>query len=235
MNIHWLQQNSNPVPAAAGAFRRAFTLVELLVVIAIMAILAGLIVGLVSVAGKKSKISRVETELNQIVTAIEGYRTKLGFLPPMNGDTNNFSVNPLYYELKGTIVTNNGGAFAVAGTGETIVRQAIRSYFNRDGFANAVQHPTGPGAEIAEHLTPPDLLSTLKSAQVRALSENPEVLLLAVPVDWPLDHTDQPTSVPGLNPWRYNTVNPVHNPESYDLWAEFYIGGELQIIGNWKD
>ncbi|HVR35570.1 MAG TPA: type II secretion system protein, partial [Methylomirabilota bacterium] len=202
MNIHWLQQNSNPVPGVAGAFRRAFTLVELLVVIAIMAILAGLIVGLVSVAGKKSKLSRVETELNQIVTAIEGYRTKLGFLPPMNGDTNNFAVNPLYYELKGTVVTDAERVFAVAGTGQRIGQQQIRSYFRQDGFANAVQRLSGAGADSPAQATPPDFLQTLKSTQVRALSENPEVLLLAVPVDWPLDRTDQPTSVPGLNPWR---------------------------------
>ncbi|HVR35031.1 MAG TPA: hypothetical protein VMS21_04195, partial [Methylomirabilota bacterium] len=116
-----------------------------------------------------------------------------------------------------------------------IGQQEIRRYVRQDGFANAAQRLRGAGADSPAQATPPDFLPTLKSTQVRALSENPEVLLLAVPVDWPLDRTDQPTSVPGLNPWRYNTVNPVHNPESYDLWAEFYIGGELQIIGNWKD
>jgi prepilin-type N-terminal cleavage/methylation domain-containing protein len=37
------------------------------------------------------------------------------------------------------------------------------------------------------------------------------------------------------NTWRYNSVNPVHNPETYDLWAEVIVGGRTNVIGNWKE
>src|SRR5688572_5394538 len=60
-----------PTLPRRAASRRAFTLIELLVVIAIIAILAALIVGLTSIAGRNKVQTRVNAELNQLLTAIE--------------------------------------------------------------------------------------------------------------------------------------------------------------------
>lgn len=38
------------------------------------------------------------------------------------------------------------------------------------------------------------------------------------------------------NPWRYNSVNPANNPQSYDLWLDLAIGktNRLTRISNWN-
>src|ERR1051325_3887861 len=87
-------QRSNPA---------AFTLIELLVVIAVIAILAALIFPITAAIKKQQQIKVAQAELNQIQTAIEGYKEKLGFYPPDN--PNNPITNQLYFELLGT--TNN--------------------------------------------------------------------------------------------------------------------------------
>jgi hypothetical protein len=38
-----------------------------------------------------------------------------------------------------------------------------------------------------------------------------------------------------INPWRYNSVSPVNNPKSYDLWVDILIGGKTNRICNWSD
>jgi hypothetical protein len=35
------------------------------------------------------------------------------------------------------------------------------------------------------------------------------------------------------NPFRYNSVNPTNNPNSYDLWIDLVISGKPYRIGNW--
>ena len=51
-----------------------------------------------------------------------------------------------------------------------------------------------------------------------------------VPVDGP-----GPDGKPNrTNVWFYNSVNPVHNPNSYDFWTVYFIGSELRTNGNWK-
>ncbi len=60
--------------------------------------------------------------------------------------------------------------------------------------------------------------------------------VLVVPVPWPLNRTaDQPTTVPGLNPWRYVSTQPTNNPASFDLWAEYVEGGKVKVICNWSE
>jgi hypothetical protein len=58
-----------------------------------------------------------------------------------------------------------------------------------------------------------------------------------VPVDGPGPFWDGTLPLPAptrTNLWYYNSVKPVHNPESYDFWAVYFIGGELRTNGNWK-
>ena len=52
---------------------------------------------------------RARAELAQIETAIEAYKTKLGFYPPDNPlSPPNWTINQLYYELLGTTITIGG-------------------------------------------------------------------------------------------------------------------------------
>ncbi|MEO6182030.1 MAG: type II secretion system protein [Verrucomicrobiota bacterium] len=209
--MSWLKQ---------GRVRTGFTLIELLVVIAIIGILAALITNLAGPASDKKKRARVETEMSQIVIAIESYKEKRGSYPPCNGNTNNAVTNQLFYELTGTV--NIDPNFQTINGSETIATTTIQSFFNTQGFANS----STDKSEVK------NFFPGLKSTQYAEISSTPDVEVLNVPVDGPND-----IILPNgkkLNPWRYNSITPTHNPESYDLWAEILVGGKTEIIGNWK-
>ena len=61
--------------------RTGFTLVELLVVIAIIAILAGMLVPVLSVAKKKAQIKQAQIQISQILTAIRSYESTYNSFP----------------------------------------------------------------------------------------------------------------------------------------------------------
>ena len=207
-----------------------FSLIELLVVIAIIGALASLVVGLSSVTSSRSRESRVRAELNQYLSAIENFKNQFGYYPPdgLSGTNANASLNPLYYELSGTVVDNNARTFQ-AGNGQPISTASVRAVFGREGFVNA--------AVQAKELKP--LLANWKASQTKNVTINGvQIQLLTVPVD--LRPTDAPV-IPGVgnqrvNPWRYVSTNPTNNPASFDLWAEVPIGkNQLRVIGNWKE
>ena len=37
-----------------------------------------------------------------------------------------------------------------------------------------------------------------------------------------------------INPWRYNSSSPVHNPKSFDLWVDIPVAGKINRISNWN-
>lgn len=201
----------------------AFTLIELLVVIAIIGIIAALIANLAGKAATSRKIARVRTELVQLETAIESYKEKKGFFPPSNGNTNNVMTNQLYYELTGTIFDSVDKYQTINGS-ETISTNVIDTFFGVQGFANS--------ATAADRSEVKNFFAASKSAQYAEVSSNPDVELLVVPVEGPND-----IDVNGrkINPWRYNSSTPTHNPDSFDLWAEIIVAGRTNIIGNWKE
>ena len=203
-------------PGRVGA---GFTLIELLVVIAIIGILAALIAGLSGAATGKKREARVKVELGQIETAIESYKEKKGFYPPCNGNTNNVVTNQLFYELTGTVFIDPN--FQTMNGSESILPSTISSFFNTQGFANS---STDKG-EVK------NFFPGLKPTQYGEISSSPDVEVLTVPVE---GLNDILVNGKKINPWRYNSVNPAHNPESYDLWAEILIGGKPVMIGNWK-
>jgi prepilin-type N-terminal cleavage/methylation domain-containing protein len=61
--------------------RAGFTLVELLVVIAIIGILAGLLLPVLAAAKRRAQVVKAQTEISQIVTAIQGYDSAYGRFP----------------------------------------------------------------------------------------------------------------------------------------------------------
>src|SRR5689334_4419097 len=81
----------------------AFTLIELLVVISVIAILTAMVLGTAHIAVSKMRRSRVETERDALRAFIDAYKNKFGSYPPDN--PNNPAINPLFYELTGTVLT----------------------------------------------------------------------------------------------------------------------------------
>ena len=151
-------------------------------------------------------------------TAIDFYKEKKGSYPPSNGDTNNAVTNQLFYELSGTI--NKDTAYQTINGSETILVTTIQNIFRTGGFANS-------SVDLAEVK---NFMIGFKPTQIGELSSG--VKILVVPVPGP---NDIDVSGKQINPWRYNSISPTHNPDSYDLWAEILIGGKTTIIGNWKE
>ena len=218
-----------------------FTLIELLVVIAIIAILAALVVGLSGTAGRKMTESRVKAELAAIETAIEAYKNKFGHYPPDNPDTS--TINALYYELTGVLYSSTRGTFKDPMSGNVMSPKLIKEHFGVDGFVNGSKTESAlkkfyePRPENVRHIS--EEHDDEDSGRGHKSHHSDEVHILCVPSPWPLSRDDQPVrldgkAVKGVNPWRYASSQPVNNVQQYDLWAEYVVGDEVWVIGNWK-
>src|SRR5215475_8131606 len=84
--------------------RVAFTLIELLVVIAIIALLAAMIIPVGGAVNRHKLQAAAKAGRAQMELLIESYHAKTGVYPP--ADTNNPTLNPLFYELCGTTGDN---------------------------------------------------------------------------------------------------------------------------------
>lgn len=235
-------------PASPRELGRAswggFTLIELLTVISIIAILAAIGAGLTGVAMRKSKESATRAELAKLTTAIESYRHDFNQYPPDNvvrtqsGSYVNAAVNPLYYELRGTVSLNQGRAYRLPDHEEQLPASVVRQVFNRSGFLNSVEAPE----------TPKSYLSEVKSRQLAEveLAGVGHVDLLAAPVEWPVNQPALRDRAPlrglvsdlgqlRINPWHYVATSPTNNLNTFDLWAEIWLGREFKTIANWNN
>jgi prepilin-type N-terminal cleavage/methylation domain-containing protein len=216
----------------------AFTLIELIVVIAIIGILASLIFPIIGAANKHKLIRTAQTQLQGIESAIDGYKTKMGFYPP--DSPNGPITNQLYFELVGT--TNNGAGqpapslwVTMDGSAQigTTTTPNITAIFNVSGMANTSTraHSDDSGAAATS------FLNNLNQNEVGTLdpANAPTVKLLVCSVTWPADKTPAPIPTnPVLNPWRYNSSHPTNNTASYDLWVDVIIKGKTNRICNWN-
>lgn len=236
------QRRARPARGRGG---RGFSLIELLTVISIIGILAAIGAGLAGVASRKSKEAATKAELGKLVTAIESYRADFNQYPPdslvrkSNGDLIP-AVNPLYYELSGTISTHQGRAYHLTDHDELVSVAQIQQLFGRKGFLNSVDAPDKPKPYLQD----------VKERQLGelAVGDLRHVDILLAPVDWPLKvvgnvnlRSVAPLSgIAGseqqlrMNPWQYVSTNPTNNLNSFDLWADVWIGNKRQIIGNFK-
>ena len=219
--------------------QRGFTLIELLTVIAIIAILAAMTVGLAGLAARKAKIARTRAQLHRLITAIESYRQDFNQYPPDNayrGQNISPVLNPLYYELTGTISTGKGQRYEPSDGGDPLTVETIQRAFNRKGFLNSAEAPKQPK----------NYLGTLRStdyATIRVRGVPQPITLLTAPVPWPRQAIQEAplrkyvtdSSLLTVNPWHYVSTNPMHNPQSYDLWVELILGKERRLIANWEE
>lgn len=224
----------------AKATRRAddgaFTLIELLVVIAIIGILAALIFPAAGAIKKSAIIKKTQTELDQVKSAIELYKEKLGTYPPDNPGKPAF--NQLYYELLGTEPYRERGDFyrTLDQSAKIGVRDVSIAFA---GGVNSFANSTKGSSDEARPAR--NFLKSLKPGQyVEGISSGVTNRILTCSVQWA---KNLPSPVPGLvpndagilpNPWRYNSSNPTNSPGSYDLWVDVVIAGKTNRISNWS-
>jgi len=235
-------------PSAPRA-KTGFTLIELLTVISIIALLATIGAALSGVAIRKARESRVRAELGKLVTGIEAYRADLGQYPPdnaRNGVNVDPAIHPLYYELIGSVSSDQGRYYATADSTDRLTAAAIASAFNgAGGFINSAVAPDKPKPYVAN-------LDQRQRRRVR-LRSGAEIELLTVSgLDWPTKNAVQTSRAPlagrvaddkqlFINPWQYVSTRPTNNPASFDLWALLPSGrvvnntNEYRILGNWKE
>ena len=216
----------------------AFTLIELIVVIAIIAILASLIIPVVGAVNRKKQLAVAKAQLQVLESAIDGYKTKLGYYPPDN--TNDPAINPLFFELMGT--TNNGAGqpnpnlwVTMDGSAQITANGSppnINSVFGLSGFANtstrAHSDDQGQAASTFINNLSPNEVGLYDPA-------NPNIKILVCSVPWPADKTPYPVpNNPALNPWRYLSSHPTNNTASYDLWVDIVFGHKTNRVCNWS-
>jgi prepilin-type N-terminal cleavage/methylation domain-containing protein len=231
-----LNPMSAPFSKAASKRRGllAFTLIELLVVIAIIAILASMIFPITKSLNRTKLRTRAKGELEQVQTAIESYKSKVGVYPPDNPD--NPALNQLYYELIGTISTNVAGGlvYVTLDGSANIPAAALPSAFGPKvkGFVNTAK-PSG-GDEASGGF---NFFKGIRANQIGLLPVVSGVIprVLSCSILWPQEVAFQPIpAVKTLNPWRYNSSHPTNNPSSYDLWVDIVVDGKTNRISNWS-
>ena len=218
--------------------RAGFTLIELLVVIAVISILAAMIFPVTRGLNRQKIRRRASSELAQVQTQIDDYRMKLGHYPPDSFPTTPGPFKPwlnqLFYELKGTTVTNNTYT-TLDGTAQ-ITQPAIPTIFGASvtRFNNSSQ--PGAGDEIRSAA---NFLEDLRPASFMFVSgyvNGPGLPQPAYVLGTMLDGGIMFQGVNGgkINPWRYNSTSPTNNPSSYDLWVDVLIDGRTNRISNWS-
>ncbi|HWQ92566.1 MAG TPA: type II secretion system protein [Clostridia bacterium] len=209
---------------------KAFTLIELLVVIAVIALLAALIFPVTGAVNKAKIRSRTKAELQQIQTAIESYKAKMGHYPP--SDTNSLVPNALFYELVGTtmVKTPEGDAYVTTDQTTTNLATHLPTIFGPriGGIMNCTRGGDDEGQTASK------FLANLKPGVYLQVTTNSHTFtLLGAAVDGPLIYQSERVAKTKINPWRYNAARPVHNSGAFDLFIDVKIGNQIYRINNW--
>lgn len=227
-----IQNPANVGRAGAARTAKGFTLIELLVVIAIITIIAGLTLTVIHGIEKTKNINTARSEMEQIATALDNYKSQYGFYPPSNPqsmvtDPLAPMLSPLYYELLG--VTND----LAKGTYDTLDGASsvpVATYTAAGGFdlggpVNCVKPGNDSESAKARNFLP-GLKSTLIGTNLNGLR------LLVTSVRGPDINYRPLNNIQDVNPFRY--VYPgTNNPNSYDLWVQLQINNKTYLICNW--
>jgi len=235
-------------------FDKAFTLIELLAVIAIIGIITGMIVQLAPAVNQRKKRERVDVEKNNLMALIDNYKAKFGHYPPDNPNLTlpanlpltpqaydkYTQVNTLLYELAGgsnnTSLSGPPGQLFIAFNGSNFNQSEISGAFGVQGILNADQEMQ----VIYKPLPAPSAYQNYPSWLVGQFTK---VQGLTVPVD--MVQINDPKNASSLstptsaNFWHYDASSTNrHNPNGYDLWAEFVLaktktGWAYWTNGNW--
>ena len=220
---------------------QAFTLIELLVVIGVITLIAAMIFRTIKAVNRVKFLARARGELAQVESSIDSYKASLGHYPPDNRNPNTQELvpglNPLYYELAGTILTNN--MFITKDNSSQPLSPTMVSAFFGIGVSGFVNTDRGNSDDSRTAL---QLLTGFKHAQIAETtmtngelktSVTGRILVCTVPGP---DPNNPPLNFgsPPLNPWRYNSSSPTNNPSTYDLWTDIQVGGKVLRVCNWS-
>ena len=208
-------------------------MIELLVVIAIIALLAAMIIPVGGAVNRHKLQAAAKTAKAQMEMLIETYHAKTGVYPP--ADTNNPTLNPLFYELCGTTV-DNANLFTSKDGSAKIQDTDIPKVFGPSiaGFINSSKGPVGDEGRSAENLLKAGVKAGYQYSSVVATSGLPEVTIMGATIEGPLMYPSK-DGTKKVNPWRYNMGTPTNNPKTFDLWIDVSIGGKNYRISNWSD
>jgi prepilin-type N-terminal cleavage/methylation domain-containing protein len=223
----------NPRSRQIALRQLAFTLIELLVVIAIIVALAAMLFPIMNRVSVTQAKAVAKTQLHQLDTAIRAYQAKYSFYPPDNPASP--YTNTLYYELVGTIRTNENNDpnrptyympldKPLDGTTQ-ITSNGVNSVFNITGFANSSVSTRGsderPAAVSFLKELKPDQVGNVGPGAIGA-----KILLCTA--------GSETNTATGGSPWRYNSSHPTNNPSSFDLWVDIHMGGKRFRFSNWS-
>src|SRR5258707_9464646 len=135
---------------------RAFTLIEMLVVIAVISLLAAMIFPITGAITRTRIRTKARSEMEQIATGIENYKSKLGHYPPDN--PGNLFTNQLYFELMGT---TNDGSYYFTRDGSARIKDAVTDFQSFlgpattvNGFVNSTKKSGGDEARTMTTFLP---------------------------------------------------------------------------------
>jgi prepilin-type N-terminal cleavage/methylation domain-containing protein len=221
----------------------AFTLIEILVVIAIIGILVALILPVAGGMNRKAKLKLAQAELGQVKAAIDAYREFHNFYPPDNPA--NPAINQLFFELQGVTLKNLNGqdVYVTLDGSSRMAVSDLSTVFGASvgGFMNYPKStPTSDDETAAmtvlKHVRPNQIGQLVIGAQpagnallVCSVHGSDDPASQVVPTAGNLHALES-----GLNPWRYVSSKPTHNPNSYDLWVDVPIGGKTYRVSNWS-
>ena len=170
-------------------------------------------------------LKSAQEERNQLIDAIESYRTEFGIYPPDHVLSRKPLIvdavtNQLLYELSGTVFNARAQTLSTPGLEVLSVKWA-QQIFSLDRFTNVVESP-----QNIRRFLPTNFTATCE------VHDGPDVNVLAF------------SSAPGtidpellgeiaISSWRYISSAPQHHITGFDLWLVINANGKFIVVGNW--